>query len=171
VFDRTRLAAALAAGIRWTSGWQSSAVPIVRLSKDNRAITVQLQNAPLQVRSGDVHVCAGDSTPASARAPQNSSVSPDGKLAAYIKDYNLWRATRDERQDTQLTTDGIKDFGYATDNAGGRTAIVRCSRGRRTRSRSRRSSMTAGVRDMSLVSDERRRPKLRAWKYPMPATA
>jgi len=34
-----------------------------------------------------------------------------------IRDNNLW--VRDAGgKETQLTTDGIKDFGYATDNAG-----------------------------------------------------
>ena len=59
-----------------------------------------------------------DSSPGSARAPQNSSVSPDGKLAAFIRDHNLWVRDLATGKETQLTTDGIKDFGYATDNAG-----------------------------------------------------
>ena len=48
----------------------------------------------------------------------NSELSPDGKYAAYIKDYNLWVRDTTTGTDKQLTTDGVKDFGYATDNAG-----------------------------------------------------
>ena len=45
-------------------------------------------------------------------------VSPDGKRMAYIKDWNLWVRDVATGKETQLTTDGVKDFGYATDNAG-----------------------------------------------------
>ena len=44
--------------------------------------------------------------------------SPDGTTAAFIRDHNLWvrdLGTGDERP---LTTDGVEDYGYATDNAG-----------------------------------------------------
>ncbi|MGH9476618.1 MAG: DPP IV N-terminal domain-containing protein [Terriglobales bacterium] len=46
------------------------------------------------------------------------SVSPNRKLAVYIKDWNLWLRNLQTKQDTQLTFDGVKNFGYATDNAG-----------------------------------------------------
>ncbi len=45
-------------------------------------------------------------------------VSPDGKLAAYIDNYNLWVRPTAGGDPVQLTTDGIKDFSYALDNAG-----------------------------------------------------
>ena len=45
-------------------------------------------------------------------------MSPDGKRAAFIRDWNLWVRDVATGQETQLTTDGVKDFGYATDNAG-----------------------------------------------------
>lgn len=53
-----------------------------------------------------------------------ASVSPDGQTVVYAKDYNLYRmsiadyrkAQKDEKDSTiveiQLTTDGVKDFGY-----------------------------------------------------------
>ena len=59
--------------------------------------------------------CANGNSPAT---PPNSVVSPDGKLAAFIRDHNLWMRELVAGTDTQLTTDGVKDFGYATDNAG-----------------------------------------------------
>lgn len=45
-------------------------------------------------------------------------VSPDGKRAAFIRAYNLWTRDLASGRETQLTTDGVKEFGYATDNAG-----------------------------------------------------
>ena len=53
-----------------------------------------------------------------------ASVSPDGQTVVYAKDFNLWRMSRedyeklkkDENDSTineiQITTDGVKDFGY-----------------------------------------------------------
>jgi len=32
--------------------------------------------------------------------------------------YNLWVRNLESGKETQLTTDGVKDFGYATNNAG-----------------------------------------------------
>ena len=60
----------------------------------------------------------------------NEVLSPDGKRAVFIKDNNLWLRDITTDKQTQLTTDGIKDFGYATDNAGWKSsdrAIVRWS--------------------------------------------
>ena len=48
----------------------------------------------------------------------NSVTSPDKKRAAFIRDFNLWVRDVATGKETQLTTDGVKDFGYATDNAG-----------------------------------------------------
>ena len=44
--------------------------------------------------------------------------SPDGKRAVFIRDWNLWIRDTASGQEKQLTTDGAKYFGYATDNAG-----------------------------------------------------
>ncbi|HEY8056118.1 MAG TPA: DPP IV N-terminal domain-containing protein [Terriglobales bacterium] len=46
------------------------------------------------------------------------AVAPDGKRAVYIKDWNLWLRDLTTHQDTQITFDGVENFGYATDNAG-----------------------------------------------------
>ena len=45
-------------------------------------------------------------------------ISPDGKKAAFIRDWNLWMRDIASGKETQLTTDGVENFGYATDNAG-----------------------------------------------------
>ena len=47
-----------------------------------------------------------------------ADVSPDKTKAAFIRDYNLWVRDVATGKETQLTTDGVKDYGYATDNAG-----------------------------------------------------
>jgi dipeptidyl aminopeptidase/acylaminoacyl peptidase len=168
-FDQTRLAAALAAA----SGGrvEGNRLPFLAfdLSKDNRSITVPLQNKRWKCDLQQYTCAAADSSPANARAPQNSSVSPDGKLAAYIKDYNLWLRDLTTGKEAQLTTDGIKDFGYATDNAG----WTHSDRPVLTWSPDSKQIATfqhdgRGVRDMYLVSTNVGAPKLEAWKYPFP---
>ncbi len=44
--------------------------------------------------------------------------SPDGKRSVFIRDWNLWVRDLATGKERQLTTDGEKYFGYATDNAG-----------------------------------------------------
>jgi len=99
----------------------------------------------------------------------NEVVSPDGKLAAFIKDWNLWvRDVATEKQ-TQLTTDGIKDFGYATDNAGWKASdrpVLRWSPDSKKIATFKDDQRN--VSDMYLVTTNVGKPTLRAWKYPLP---
>ena len=47
-----------------------------------------------------------------------TEISPDGRKAAFIRDWNLWVRDLASAKETQLTKNGVKDYGYATDNAG-----------------------------------------------------
>jgi dipeptidyl-peptidase 4 len=96
-------------------------------------------------------------------------VSPDGKRAAFIRGYNLWTRDVASGRETQLTTDGVKEFGYATDNAG----WVRSDRPILLWSPDSRRIATfqqdeRGVGEMYLVSTKVGHPELQAWKYPLP---
>lgn len=96
-------------------------------------------------------------------------VSPDGKKSAYIKDWNLWVKDIASNKETQLTTDGIKDFGYATDNAGwthSDRAIVKWSSDSKKIATFQQDQRN--VSDMYLVTTNVGAPKLEAWKYPLP---
>lgn len=102
----------------------------------------------------------------------NGVVSPDGKRTAFIKDYNLWVKDIATGKETQLTTDGVKDFGYATDNAG----WVHSDRAILVWSPDSKKIATfqqdqRGTGDMYLVSTNVGHPKLEAWKYPLPGDA
>jgi dipeptidyl aminopeptidase/acylaminoacyl peptidase len=95
--------------------------------------------------------------------------SPDGKLAAFIKDYNLWVRDIKTHKETQLTTDGIKDFGYATDNAGWKSGdgpILLWSPDSRKIATFQQDQRNAS--DMYLVTTNVGKPTLKAWKYPLP---
>ncbi len=108
-------------------------------------------------------------TPAPGRPPGSSVVSPDGKKAVFIKDHNLWVRDVVSGRETQLTTDGIKDFGYATDNAGWRKSdrpIVVWSPDSKKIATFQQDQRH--VSDMYLVSTNIGAPKLEAWKYPLP---
>ena len=96
-------------------------------------------------------------------------MSPDGKRAAFIRDWNLWVRDVATGQETQLTTDGVKDFGYATDNAG----WARSDRPILLWSPDSKKIATfqqdqRGVGEMYLVDTIVGHPKLQAWKYPLP---
>lgn len=96
-------------------------------------------------------------------------LSPDGKKAVFIKDWNLWVKDVATKQETQLTTDGIKDFGYATDNAGWRHSerpVVLWSPDSKKVATFQQDQRH--VSDMYLVSTNVGAPKLEAWKYPLP---
>jgi dipeptidyl-peptidase-4 len=100
---------------------------------------------------------------------RTESVSPDRKRAVFIKDWNLWVRDLATRQDTPLTTDGVRDFGYATDNAGwtksDRPIVVWSPDSKRiaTFQQDQRA-----VGEMYLVRTEAGRPTLETWKYPLP---
>jgi hypothetical protein len=82
---------------------------------------------PLQCRSGQR---AGGRGFGGGGGGGNESLSPDGKRALYIKDWNLWVRDVASGKQTQLTTDGVTNFGYATDNAGWKSSdrpVVRWS--------------------------------------------
>lgn len=100
---------------------------------------------------------------------KNEVVSPDGRKAAFIQDYNLWIKDLVSNQKTQLTTDGVKDFGYATDNAGWKRsekAILVWSPDSRKIATYRQDQRQ--VNDMYLVSTNVGKPVLQSWKYALP---
>jgi dipeptidyl-peptidase 4 len=110
-----------------------------------------------------------DDKPAQRRGGQLESVSPDGKKAAYIKDWNLWVKDLDTKKETQLTFDGIKDYGYATDNAGWTHSdrpIMLWSPDSKKIATFQQDQRH--VSNMYLVKTKVGAPELEEWKYPLP---
>jgi dipeptidyl aminopeptidase/acylaminoacyl peptidase len=102
-------------------------------------------------------------------AAANAVPSPDGKRAAFIKDNNLWVRDVASGAETQLTTDGVKDFGYATDNAGwvhSDRAILLWSPDSKKIATNQQDERHVG--EMYLVKTNVGHPELKAWKYPLP---
>ncbi len=97
------------------------------------------------------------------------ALSPNGKLLAFVRDWNLWVRDLSTGKETQLTTDGVKDYGYATQNAGwvhGDGAIVRWSPDSKKIATYRQDQRDVG--EMYTVDTRVGHPKLDAWKYPLP---
>ena len=105
----------------------------------------------------------------SPRARFNEAVSPDGKKAVYIENHNLWLRDTETGARTQLTFDGIEDYGYGTNNAGWSKRdrpVVLWSPDSRRIATFRHDSR--GTRDMYLVSTRVGHGELQQWKYPLP---
>jgi len=104
--------------------------------------------------------------------PRRDVPSPDGKRTAFVRDWNLWVRDVASGNETQLTTDGIKDFGYATDNAGwtrSDRAIVLWSPDSKKIATFQQDQR--GVGEMYLVDTKVGHPNLHSWKYPLPGDA
>ncbi len=100
---------------------------------------------------------------------RNEVVSPNGKKSAFIRDWNLWMRDLETGEETQLTTDGEENFGYATDNAGWRKSdkpILLWSPDSKKIATYQQDQRH--INDMYLVSTNVGAPKLQEWKYPLP---
>ena len=134
MFDHARLAAALstAAGAKYDP--QRLLLDSLELSADGKSVSfnVDARRWSCDV-TGAACTAAGAATPgrgaggggrgAGGRGGRGGAAnlavaSPDGKRAVFIRDWNLWVRDVSTGQERQLTTDGVKYFGYATDNAG-----------------------------------------------------
>ncbi|GHH52383.1 dipeptidyl peptidase IV [[Pseudomonas] boreopolis] len=100
--------------------------------------------------------------------PEPGTPSPDGRLEAFVRDWNLWVRELATGRETQLTTDGTENHGYATDNAGwshSDKAIVAWSPDSRKIATYRQDQRQVG--DMYMVKSRLGHPELEAWKYPL----
>lgn len=150
----------------------------IRFSPDEKAIIVQVGGKQWKSNLQTYQITADSSpvtsSPESGGRPSRGEggievLSPDRKRAAFIKDYNLWVRDVQTGKETQLTTDGIKDFGYATDNAGWKSsdrAILAWSPDSKKIATFRQDQRQ--VSDMYLVTTNVGKPTLKQWKYPLP---
>jgi len=96
------------------------------------------------------------------------ALSPDKQSEAFIRDWNLWLRDVATGKETQLTTDGVENFGYATDNAGWKhtdNAILEWSPDSKRIATFQQDQRKTG--DMYLVSTALGHSKLEKWKYPL----
>lgn len=177
-FDQIKLAAALSTSLGrnvdpyklpFQQFTYASDMQSVSFSADSKRWKYVLKSGVLTQETGTAPAETAPVQPMGRRGGGSDVVSPDGKKAAFIKDYNLWVRDVATKKETQLTTDGIKDFGYATDNAGWSSSdrpILRWSPDSKKIATFQQDQRKVG--DMYLVTTNVGHPTLRAWKYPLP---
>lgn len=104
-----------------------------------------------------------------ADSPGNEYLSPDGNLAAFIDEHNLWVRDTTSDQLTQLTFDGEEHYGYATNNAGWLRddgPVLLWSPDSKKIATFRHDGRNVG--EMYLYSTQVGHVELDAWKYPLP---
>ena len=179
-FDQARLAAGLSAAAGGT--YSGNALPFagyeyrpdgsIRVRVSNRAFDCNTETGRCGVAMDDRE----SATPAASGGRRGGASgarpevkSPDGKRSAYIKEYNLWVKDVATGQEKQLTHDGVKFFGYATDNAGwthSDRAILVWSPDSRKIATFQQDERGVGM--MYLASTTAGHPMLSAWPYPLP---
>ena len=165
-FDHERLAAAIAAVTGDTI--EPLALPFGTMDLSREADRLTAQAGEVQLRCDLRAYTCSPTDPAPDRDP-NAIASPDGTKAAFIRDHNLWLRDLETGAETPLTTDGIEDFGYATNNAGW------VKRDSPVLLWSPQSDMIAtfqhdarGVGMMHMATTNVGHPELESWKYPLP---
>jgi dipeptidyl aminopeptidase/acylaminoacyl peptidase len=183
-FDHEKLAAALGAAAGGTFEPRKLPFQTIEMSADGKTVAFDVETrrwscdiqgtictAAGQARGGRGGRGEGGGRGAGARggAAGNAVTSPDGKRAVFIRDWNLWVRDVATGQEKALTTDGVKDFGYATDNAGwarSARAIVLWSPDSKKVATFQQDERNVG--DMYLVETKAGHPVLQSWKYPLP---
>ncbi|MGI8546634.1 MAG: DPP IV N-terminal domain-containing protein [Gemmatimonadaceae bacterium] len=145
-----------------------------QLSSDGTHVVLDIGNRRWRCDIGGGSCTADTDSSAHAVAGRRDAagppvaLSPDGKRAAFIRDWNLWVRDVATGRETQLTTDGSKNFGYATDNAGwvhSDRPILRWSPDSKKIATQQQDDRNVG--DMYLVDTRVGHPRLSTWKYPL----
>lgn len=167
-FDHERLAAALSAATDTTFG--PFGLPGSGFSLDDAA-----RRAHFVVRGERwtcdlfAYRCEAAEPPARRNPPPNSSVSPDGNLAAFIRDNDLWVMDLRTGEEKRLTMDGEEHYGYAVNNQGwSRSPAPVLAWSPDSRKIFTYKLDERGVRDMYLLETAEPAPILHAWKYALP---
>jgi len=183
-FDQTKLAAAMTAAAGGRS-FKAEALPITefQLSDGDKTVVVSAGGPKLRCDLSGAGVCTAVASTTAVKRPARgarpagvpagrgkpeSVASPDKTKEVFIRDNNLWVVDVANGAEKQLTTDGVKDYGYATDNAGwshSTGAIVLWSPDSRKVATFQQDQRK--VREMYLVPVTNSHPALQAWKYPL----
>ena len=184
LLDDSKLAAEAATALGSTADVIRQAGTKNRLSTDGRMIVVSVagKSVNCDVATNKCGTAFEDRGNAGGRGgrggggrggrgggPAPMTLSPDGTRGAFIRDWNLWMRDVATGRETQLTRDGVKDFGYATDNAGWSNsdrAILLWSPDSKKIATFQQDQRNVG--EMYLVGTQVGHPELRAWKYPLP---
>ena len=165
-FDHANMAAALSAAVN--TAFSAFNLPAqARFSDDGASITFghQEQQYTCIIETYACHEVAQ----LDAQNLRNAVVAPDGQKAVFIREHNLWMRDLTSGRETQLTTDGIEHYGYATNNAGWvrrDQPVVLWSPDSEKIATFQHDGRFVG--EMYLVSTQVGHSELEAWKYPLP---
>lgn len=167
LFDHERLANGMSQILDTTL--TGSDLPFTRISLggDLRTLSTRVNNTFISCSLRNYRCTANE--PVAPTARRSNRMSPDGKLEAYIDTNNLWVRETETDEKRQLTTDGIQDYGYATNNAGwikSNNPVLLWSPDSKKIATFQHDGR--GIGEMHLLSTNVGRPNLESWKYPMP---
>ena len=165
LFDHDQLASTLAEVLG--TEVDSDRLSLPQLAVDGSSISFSNSEQVITCDIG-AYTCA-TSDRSEATVPRASVLSPNGELAAFRRDNNLWVHEVDTGQETQLTFDGEEHFGYATNNAGwvrSERPVVLWSPDSKKIATFQHDSRSVG--EMYMVTTGIGRSELEAWKYPLP---
>jgi len=177
-FDQTNLATALTAstGGRMKADPNHLVISEITFSDGDKTVVVGNGSRKFRCDLSGAGVCTEVIAAGAKPAEQNgggrvrpaTDVSPDKTKAAFIRDWNLWVRDVATGKETQLTKDGVKDYGYATDNAGWQMSdnpILVWSPDSKKIATFQQDQRKDG--EMYLVPVTNGHPALKAWKYPL----
>lgn len=148
---------------------KASNLPIysVSLSEDSKTVnfTASREKYSFNIENNSITKVASDGKNIS----RNEHISPNEKLAAYIDNFNLFVRDLETGKKTQITFDGVEDYGYATNNAGWTKtdgAVLKWSPNSDKIATFQQDARGVGM--MYLTSTNVGHPKLEAWKHPLP---
>jgi dipeptidyl-peptidase 4 len=162
-FDHERLAAALSRTADTTIG--PLGLALEELNGDSLTLSVGSRRFVCRRAAA---TCAA-ATQVRPPVPRTWIASPDGKRAAFVRDYDLWVRDLESGRETRLTTDGQEQFAYATNNAGwvrSEVPVLAWSPDSRKIATFQHDGRAVGM--MYLVRSTDSHPTLEAWKYPLP---
>lgn len=131
---------------------------------DRESISLKIEDLPYQC-----YVVNYSCALVKNMATHRELVAPSGERAVFIREHNLWVRNLNDDSERQLTTDGIKHFGYATNNAGwvrGEKPVVKWSPDSKKLTTFRHDGRNVG--EMGIISTAVGHPKIDVWKYPLP---
>ncbi len=185
-FDHARLASALSTFVKSSYAAHTLPFQTIAFSDDLKFVSFDLDGRrwscdALGTRCADVGAATTRGEVVAGRRPGGRGQgradvpSPDGTRSAFIRDWNLWVRDVATGQERQLTNDGLKYFGYATDNAGWSSsdrAIVLWSPDSKKIATYQQDERNVG--EMYLVNtpvSPVTHPTLRVSKFPLPGDA
>ncbi|MCA0269081.1 MAG: S9 family peptidase [Bacteroidetes bacterium] len=167
-FDAARLAAALSTTLGRPLDAARLPLQAFDVADNGQTLTATVQGRDLRcaLPAYTCQTVADDHAPG---GPDEMSVSPDGAKGVFVRNHNLWLRDLRSGAETALTTDGVEDYGYATDNAGwvhSDAPVVTWSPDSKAVATFQHDSR--GVKKWHLTTTEVGQPALDSWAYPLP---